>query len=278
MKHHIRFLIIVARFRGERTVNHTRKTRSGRRSFRTALVPALALPGVMLLGCANPGDELGVSSGFQAVEPGRSGLPSGGQSHLAAAMMASSTPGNSAYKIGPLDVLDISVFRVPELSKTVQVADTGTVGLPLVGEVRAAGRTAQEVERDLTAKLGARYLQKPQVTVYIKEYNSQRVTVEGAVKKPGVFPISGRASLLQFIATAEGLDTSRASSEVVVFRQAEGKRVAAKFDLDEIRAGRAADPLMQPGDLIIVHDSAAKIAFNNLLKILPASGAFIALF
>ena len=92
---------------------------------------------------------------------------------------------NSAYKIGPLDILDISVFQVPDLTKSVQVSGTGTINLPLVGEIAVAGRTAQEVERDLTSRLGAKYLQNPQVTVYVKDYNSQRVTITGAVNKPG---------------------------------------------------------------------------------------------
>ena len=111
--------------------------------------------------------------------------------------ISASVPGNSAYRIGPLDVLDVSVFKVPELSKSVQVADSGSINLPLVGEVQASGRTAQEMERDIAAKLGAKYLRNPQVTVYVKEYNSQRVTIEGAVKKPGVYPIKGKTSLLQ---------------------------------------------------------------------------------
>ena len=105
--------------------------------------------------------------------------------------------------------MDVSVFKVPELSKSVQVADTGTINLPLVGEVPAAGKTAQEVEQDLTKKLGAKYLQNPQVTVFVKEYNSQRVTIEGAVKKPGVYPVRGKTSLLQFIAMAEGSGSGR---------------------------------------------------------------------
>jgi polysaccharide biosynthesis/export protein len=109
----------------------------------------------------------------------------------AEAFTASATPGNHAYKVGALDVLDISVFKAPELSKSVQVADSGTINLPLINDVQVVGRTAQEIERDIAAKLGANYLQKPQVTVYVKEYNSQRVTVEGAVKKPGVFPVRG---------------------------------------------------------------------------------------
>ena len=169
----------------------------------------------------------------------------------AEALTAVTTPGNTAYKIGPQDVLDISVFKVPELSRSVQVADSGSVNLPLVGEVAAAGRTAQEIERDLATKLGAKYLQSPQVTVYIKEYNSQRVTIDGAVKKPGVYPVKGKSSLLQVVAMAEGLNTDTASNEVVIFRQANGKRSAARFDVSAIRAGSADDPPVQAGDLII---------------------------
>ena len=88
---------------------------------------------------------------------------------------SSATPGNSAYKIGPLDVLDISVFQLPDLTKTVQVADDGSINFPLVREVWAAGKTAHGLERDLTQKLGGKYLRNPQVTVLVREYNSQRV-------------------------------------------------------------------------------------------------------
>ena len=112
----------------------------------------------------------------------------------------------NVYRIGPFDVLDISVFQVPELTKSVQVADSGTINLPLVGEVHVAGRTPQQLEHDLTARLGAEYLQNPQVTVVVKEYNSQNVTISGAVKKPGVYPIRGRTTLLQMVALAGDLD------------------------------------------------------------------------
>src|SRR5262245_26063455 len=162
------------------------------------------------------------------------------------AFVSASAPGSTAYKIGPQDVLDISVFKAPELARQVQVADAGTVNLPLVGEIRAAGKTAQEVEHDLAKKLGAKYMQSPQVTVYVKEYNSQRVTVEGAVKKPGVHTLKGRTSLLQFIAMSGGLDAV-SDSAVVVFRRTDGKRYAARFDIDEIRAGRAEDPTIMAG-------------------------------
>lgn len=198
-----------------------------------------------------------------------------GLAKAAAEVTASATPGNSAYKIGPLDVLDVSVFKVPDLSKTVQVADTGTINLPLVGEVVAAGRTAQEVERDLTKQLGAKYLQSPQVTVFVKEYNSQRVTIEGAVKKPGVYPIRGRTTLLQVIAQAEGT-TDLAEDQIVVFREDGGKRQAAKFDMKAIRAGNADDPIVQKGDTVVVGTSSFAYGYQQLLKALPI-GSFLAI-
>ncbi len=185
---------------------------------------------------------------------------------------SASTPGETAYKIGPQDVLEISVFKVPELTRTAQVAETGTVNLPLVGEVPAAGKTAREIERDLTAKLGAKYLQSPQVTVAVKEYNSQRVTIEGAVKKPGVYPIRGKTSLLQVVATAEGLSPAADTSGVVVFRQTNGKRSAAKFNIDDIRSGQAEDPRIEQGDVIVVSHDGMKAAWQTFLQGLGAAG------
>jgi polysaccharide export outer membrane protein len=194
-------------------------------------------------------------------------------SRSAAAFKSVTTPGNEEYKIGPLDVLEISVFKVPELSKSVQVADTGTVNLPLVGAMPAAGKTAEQLERELESKLGAKYLQSPQVTVYVKEFNSQRATIEGSVKNPGVHQLRGKTSLLQLVAMSGGLDQS-SDSTAVVFRQVNGQRSAGKFDIAAIRAGRADDPAILKGDVIVVGESAIKAAFNNVLKALPVAGIF----
>jgi len=207
---------------------------------------------------------------------GLSARPVGDPKVLARAadkLTSAAAPGSSGYKIGPLDVIEFSVFKVAELTRTVQVSETGTANLPLVGEIQAAGRTAQEVEHDLAQKLGTKYLRSPQVTVLIKEYNSQRVTVEGAVKKPGVYPIRGKLTLLQVIATAEGLD-SASDSTVVVFRQNEGKRFAARFDMGQIRSGEATDPPIQSGDVIVAPTSATKATFDVILKSLPIATVF----
>lgn len=189
-------------------------------------------------------------------------------------MTATATPGSTVYKIGPQDVLDISVFKVPDLSRSVQVADTGTINLALVGDVAAAGRTAQEIERDLVKRLGDKYLQSPQVTVFVREYNSQRITVEGAVKKPGVFPYRGSITLMQAIAMAQGFDEV-SDTDILIFRTLNGKRAAARFDLAEIRAGRADDPPVEAGDVVMVPTNAFKEAFQNVLKAVPIARVFV---
>jgi len=197
------------------------------------------------------------------------------QAARAAESIASmSTPGTQAYRIGPLDILDISVYQVPDLSKTVQVADNGTINIPLIGETPASGKTSEELERDLTSKFGASYLQNPQVTVLVKEFNSSRVTISGAISKPGVYPFRGE-SLLQFVATAGGV-TPESNSMVLVLRQSNGQRTAAKFDISAIQVGRAPDPPMQAGDVIVADSSLAKRGLNAILKVLPLA-AFAAI-
>jgi polysaccharide biosynthesis/export protein len=187
----------------------------------------------------------------------------------AAKITSTATPGNSAYKIGPLDLLEITVFRVPDLTKTVQVSDMGTIEYPLVGEVKAAGKTAHEIEKDLEQKLGGKYIRSPQVTVLIKEYNSQRITIEGSVKTPGIYPMKGPTSLVQAIALSGGVDATVASGDIVIFRTIDGVRSAARFDIDSVKKGDAPDPELQPNDLVIVGTSDTKLALNNVLRVLP---------
>jgi polysaccharide export outer membrane protein len=160
---------------------------------------------------------------------------------------------------------------VPELARTVQVDDVGSISLPLLGDVSAAGKTARELEHELAKKLGAKYLQSPQVSVAIREYNSQRVTVEGAVKSPGVHPLKSKTSLLQIVAMSGGLDNASSDSTVVVFRYTGGKRYAARFNLDAIKKGEAQDPPILPGDVVVANSSALKATWGDFLKALPVA-------
>jgi len=192
-------------------------------------------------------------------------------------LLANTTNAMDAYRIGPADYLEVAVFKVPDLSKTLLVADTGTINLPVAGEVPVAGLTPREAEQKLTKVLGDKYLQNPQVTVHVKEYNSQRVVIDGAVKNPGVHPFRGRMTLLQLVATAGGL-TDTAESDVIVFRGVGDKKTVARFNLDEIKAASQPDPRLQSGDLVIVNTSLMKTTFNNVLKVLPMGGMFFGLF
>jgi polysaccharide export outer membrane protein len=182
--------------------------------------------------------------------------------------------GVSEYRVGPQDLIEISVFQVPDLSRTVRVNSAGQISLPLIGTVQAGGLTIQELEASIGKLLEAKYLQNPQVTAFVKEYTSQRVTVEGAVKKPGIYPLSGRTSLLQAIAMAEGLDQLANLQGVVVFRQVGGKRMAAVFDLEAVRNGHAEDPLIYGDDVVVVEQSGSKTALRRFIESVPILNVF----
>lgn len=157
------------------------------------------------------------------------------------------------YVIGPGDLLKIEVFQVQDYNRTVRVSTTGRISLPLIGAVEAAGRTASSLEADLAQKLAADYIQNPFVSVFIEEYASQKVTIEGEVKKPGVFPLRGRISLLEVVALAEGFVELSDQNRVQVFRRpANEPGQMLVFDVEAIRSGKISDPVMQGNDVVIV--------------------------
>lgn len=183
--------------------------------------------------------------------------------------------GATDYRIGAMDLLQISVFGVEDLDKEVRVNSNGQISLPLVGGVMAGGRTIPELEVELAKKYADGFLQNPQVSVFVKEYSSQRITLEGAVKKPGIYPITGKTSLLQAIALAEGVDDKIADlGGIVLMRQVEGKRQAAVFDLRQVRKGVTEDPQVYGDDIIVVEQSGSKSAFRRFIEAVPAIGVF----
>jgi polysaccharide export outer membrane protein len=183
--------------------------------------------------------------------------------------------GQPEYRIGPSDLLSVSVFQTPDLDRDVRVNNAGQVSLPLIGAVLAAGKTVDELQSEIAARYGSRFLQHPQVSVFIKEFASQRVTVEGAVKKSGIFPMASRLSLLQAIALAEGLDDTASLHDVLVFRTAGGQRMVARFDLAAIREGRAEDPTLSGDDVVVVDDSAGKLWLKQFIQLTPIITSWI---
>ena len=178
------------------------------------------------------------------------------------------------YKIAPLDTLKISVFQVPDLSGDFEVDLTGNIAMPLIGNVKAADKTAQQLRADLTKRLGAKYLQNPDVSVGVKSSTRRSVTVDGSVRQPGVFPVTGELTLIQAIAMARGTDENANPRRVAVFRQIGGQRMAAAFDLVSIRRGQNEDPKIYSGDIIVVDGSQVKSIQREILQALPIFSVF----
>ncbi|MGV8921408.1 MAG: polysaccharide biosynthesis/export family protein [Pseudomonas sp.] len=183
--------------------------------------------------------------------------------------------GATDYRIGAQDLLSISVFGVQELAKDVRVNSNGQISLPLIGGVMAGGRTIPELESELAEKYAAGYLQKPQVSVFVKEFTSQRVTLEGAISKPGIYPITGKTSLIQAIALAGGVNDQIADlGGIVLMRRIDGKRMAAVYDLRQMRKGAVEDPQIYGDDIIVVEQSASKTAMRRFIESIPVLGIF----
>ncbi len=143
----------------------------------------------------------------------------------AVAAQASSSPGaqdlSPEYTIGPQDVLDIDVFGLPELSKTVRVSSDGTIMLALLGRLRASGLTVEQFRQQLETMYAKTYLQNPQVTVFVHEIHSRPISVTGAVDHPGVFQLADNQTLIDVISVAGGLNQTNAPAgrEIYVTRK-----------------------------------------------------------
>lgn len=176
------------------------------------------------------------------------------------------------YKVGPNDLLEVEVLNLEKQresgKRTVRVNAAGYITLPLVGAVAVAGLTQQEAETHIANLYGEKYLQDPQVSVFIKEFTTERITVDGAVTKPGIYPLVGQMTLLRALALAGGFGQIANSSEVMLFRQGEnGQRQVARFNVDKIRAGREPDPQIRGDDLIVVQrDSTRALLKDSVLR------------
>ena len=173
------------------------------------------------------------------------------------------------YLIGPQDTLDVNVFQVQDLSKEVKVETSGTILLPLIGQVQASGKTPKQLGDDIATQLGEKYVRDPLVTVTVKESASQKVTVDGAVTQPGIYPISGNTTLTQAVALARGTVEDANTRQVAVFRNMGEKRMAAVFDLSQIRSGKMPDPQVLANDVIVVETSGRQRFIRNLGNLVP---------
>lgn len=173
------------------------------------------------------------------------------------------------YIIGPFDKLAIEVFGIEELSKVVQIDASGRISLPLAGVIEAAGKTPEELSREIEQRLRGRYVRDPQVNVNLQETVSQVVTVDGEVGQPGLYPVVGNMTLMRAVATARGATEFAKLGEVVVFRTVGGQKMAALYNLKAIRQGNYEDPEIYPNDVIVVGNSQARRIFKDVLQAAP---------
>ena len=138
------------------------------------------------------------------------------------------------YKIGAKDLLEIKVFELPELNQTVRVSEDGSITLPLLGRVMIEGLTKDALETKLADLLEEKYLKNARISVFIKEYQSKRVAIIGAVEKPGMYELIGRLTLLQIISQAGGFKEN-AANEIFVLREGKnGITASISIDLEDL--------------------------------------------
>lgn len=178
------------------------------------------------------------------------------------------------YKIAPADTLHVTVFQVPDLSGDFDVDLLGNVDMPLIGSVKAADLTTAQLDKEISTKLSQKYMQNPDVTVGLKASARRNLTIDGAVNGPGMYPVNGPTTLIQAIAMAHGVTTDSNPHRIAIFRQIDGKRMGAAFDLYSIRKGEMKDPEVYSGDIIVVDGSRIRAIQNQVLMSLPIIGMF----
>lgn len=163
-------------------------------------------------------------------------------------------PHDATYLIGSSDVLAITVWKEPEISRSIPVRPDGRISLPLVGEIQAAGRTPIQLEQDIATRLQT-YISKPDVTVIVEQINSEKFNILGRVIKPGSYPLSATTTVLDAIATAGGFQDFAKQSGIYILRpNAQGGQSRLAFNYKQVIKGNHSEQnvRLEPHDTIIV--------------------------
>ncbi|MEI9477819.1 MAG: polysaccharide biosynthesis/export family protein [Deltaproteobacteria bacterium] len=159
------------------------------------------------------------------------------------------------YRLGPDDVLEITVYREDELYREIRISSDGNISFPLLGEVKAEGLTPYEFQSALEEKL-KKYLKKPQVTVFIKEYST--ISVTGQVNQPGSFPLKGQLSVIEAIGLAKGFTKIAGQNSVKIMRMeknGEKKTLTVKVRDISKKGDKSKDVQLERGDIVFVPES-----------------------
>jgi polysaccharide export outer membrane protein len=172
-----------------------------------------------------------------------------------------SAASNAGRRIGPDDLLEVTVFEAPEISRSARVATDGTISLPVLGSVPAAGLTPNELAAEIEGRLRGTYMVAPQVSVDVAEVRTQSIYVLGAVNKPGAFPLTGyqRVTVLQALALGEGLQSTASRGNAFIIRHdASGQRLEIPVDIESVLEGQGLDPALEANDIVYVPNSPTK--------------------
>lgn len=189
---------------------------------------------------------------------------------------------DTAYRIGSGDLLDLRVFDVPEVSGSVRVRPDGMISVPLIGDVSAVGRTEEELQHDIVARL-SRFIVSPTVTLAVNTYEGSRVSVIGEVVKPGAYPLrQGSTSLVQILSEAGGR-TSRAASHLVLLPvshqsqrtdkttpESGQNRRSVEIELDDLlgtkSGGEAVELFLVAGDTVVIPEAGTVQVDGEVVK------------
>lgn len=175
-----------------------------------------------------------------------------------------------SYILGPNDVIDVNIFREPDLTfGNLRLDSTGRFEMPLIGRVDANNKNIDALSAEIKERYGRDFLVNPQVSINIVEVNSKRLTIEGAVNNPGVYIQAGPTNLISAVAIGGGpIDTAKLT-EIAVFRVIDGENRVAAFDIKRIRSGELPNPVIYPGDIVVVGFDGFRTALQDLLQAAP---------
>lgn len=175
-----------------------------------------------------------------------------------------------SYILGPNDVININVFREPDLTLgNLRLDSTGRFEMPLIGRIDANNKNIDVLSEEITERYRRDFLVNPQVSINIVEVNSKRLTIEGAVERPGVYIQAGPTNLLSAIAIGGGPNDVAKLSEIAVFRVIDGENRVAAFDIKRIRSGELPNPVIYPGDIIVVGFDGFRTTLRDILQAAP---------
>lgn len=183
--------------------------------------------------------------------------------------------GAGGQRISENDILEIDVFKVDELDRTIRVEPSGNVSMPLIGTVKAAGLTVIQFEKTLERRYSQKYLQGAEITVFMKESFGQKLTMDGEFKRPGIYLGTSQTTLMQAVAQAGGLTSLADEQKLYVFRQYPNGKQVANYSISAIRTGKKADPKLYGGDIVVAFASKSKIATRNLRQALGIASSAV---